>query len=212
LRHLASTRSTLSVPTRTSRSRTWSATLAGMRPRSLTASPCSFAQARISTERCRLDAVRPDRRPCARPTLPFKRGRMGTVFAVAATWRRAVRVLRRGPRAGQATPGAPRGCLGQVVVAVPARLLSRVRDQLEDPPSPGRDLAARADHPRLLLRSCHVPIQTAPQAQGIRPAVGNHWTGAPRLPSVINPEMRRRAQRRRYGRHGQAPLRLSCRA
>jgi hypothetical protein len=41
-----------------------------------------------------------------------------------------------------------------------ARLLSRVRDQLEDPLSPGRDLAARADHARLLLRSCHAPIQT----------------------------------------------------
>src|SRR5690348_227430 len=44
-----------------------STTLAGMRPRSLTARPCSFAQARISPERCRPAAVRPGRRDGARP-------------------------------------------------------------------------------------------------------------------------------------------------
>ena len=60
-------------------------------------------------------------------------------------------------RAAHALPG---GCAGQIVVPVPARLLSWVRDQLEDPLRPGRDLAARADHARLLLRSCHAPIQT----------------------------------------------------
>ena len=41
-----------------------STTLAGMRPRSLTARPCSFAQARMSPERWRLAA---GRRGCARP-------------------------------------------------------------------------------------------------------------------------------------------------
>ena len=46
-----------------------STTLAGMRPRSLTARPCCFAQARISPERCRLAAVRPPRRAGARPAL-----------------------------------------------------------------------------------------------------------------------------------------------
>src|SRR5262249_8266656 len=65
----------------------------------------------------------------------------------------------------------PTGRFGQIVVAVPAGLLSRIPDQLEDPPRPGRDLAARADHPRLLLRSCHAPIQTAvpSAAPGRRP-------------------------------------------
>ena len=42
---------------------------AGMHPRSLTARPCSLAQARISPERWRLAAVRPDRRDGARPAL-----------------------------------------------------------------------------------------------------------------------------------------------
>jgi len=38
-----------------------STTLAGMRPRSLTARPCSFAHARISPERWRFAAVLPER-------------------------------------------------------------------------------------------------------------------------------------------------------
>jgi hypothetical protein len=44
-----------------------STTLAGMRPRPLTAMPCSFAQARMSPLRCRLDAGRGRR--CPRPAL-----------------------------------------------------------------------------------------------------------------------------------------------
>jgi cytochrome P450 len=46
-----------------------STTLAGMRPRSLTARPWSFAHARISPERWRLAAVRAARRGCVRPAL-----------------------------------------------------------------------------------------------------------------------------------------------
>jgi hypothetical protein len=42
-------------------------TLAGMRPRPLTAMPCSFAQARMSPLRCRLEVVRGRR--CPRPAL-----------------------------------------------------------------------------------------------------------------------------------------------
>src|SRR5581483_9464359 len=45
-----------------------------------------------------------------------------------------------------ALPGAGRA---QVVVAVPARLPGRIRDQLEDLRRAGRDLAGGADHPRL---------------------------------------------------------------
>ena len=44
-------------------------TLAGMRPRSLTAMPWSFAHARIWPLRSRLDAVRVGRRRCPRPAL-----------------------------------------------------------------------------------------------------------------------------------------------
>jgi len=62
-----------------------------------------------------------------------------------------------GTRAADALPG---GRLGQVVVAVPARLLSRVRDQLEDPARRRRDLATSADHARRILRTRHAPIQT----------------------------------------------------
>src|SRR5260370_26982873 len=56
-----------------------------------------------------------------------------------------------------ADPADPLASLraGQVVVAVPARLRGRVRDQLEDRPGPGRDLAAGADHPRRLLLTGH---------------------------------------------------------
>src|SRR5215467_14625974 len=64
----------------------------------------------------------------------------------------------------------PVRCPGQVVVAVPARLLSRIRDQLEDPPRLGRDLSAGADHARRLLLDCHVPIQT--RGHGPRDAGG----------------------------------------
>ena len=49
----------------------------------------------------------------------------------------------------------PAARCGQVVVAVPARLGRRIRDQREDPLRPGRDLPAGADHPRRLLLSCH---------------------------------------------------------
>jgi len=55
-----------------------------------------------------------------------------------------------------AADALPGGRPGQVVVAVPARLRSRIRDQLEDRSRPGRDLAAGADHARRLL-SCHAP-------------------------------------------------------
>lgn len=46
-----------------------STTLAGMRPRALTATPCSFAHVRIPPLRSRLDTVRPGRRRCPRPAL-----------------------------------------------------------------------------------------------------------------------------------------------
>src|ERR1700683_2464760 len=58
------------------------------------------------------------------------------------------------------------GGLGQVVVAVPARLHRRIRDQLEDLPRPGRDLTAGADHPRRLLLSCHT-YHPSTQANGV---------------------------------------------
>ena len=61
----------------------------------------------------------------------------------------------------RAAHALPSGCFGQIVVAVPPGLLSRIRDQLEDSPRTGRDLAARTDYARLLLSSCHAPIQTA---------------------------------------------------
>jgi len=59
----------------------------------------------------------------------------------------------------------PVGRFGQVVVAVPARLLGRIRDQLEDPSRGGRDLAASADHARRLLLGRHAPIQAAGRPQ-----------------------------------------------
>jgi hypothetical protein len=61
-------------------------------------------------------------------------------------------------RAADALPG---GRFGQVVVAVPARLLDGIGDQLKDPLRRRRDLAAGADHARRILRSCHAPIQTS---------------------------------------------------
>jgi hypothetical protein len=75
-------------------------------------------------------------------------------------------------RAADALPG---GCHTQVVVAIPAWLLSRIGDQLEDPPWPSRDLTAGADHARRLLPRCHVSIQ-APAKDAIQSARG----GAPR--------------------------------
>src|SRR5215472_28030 len=57
----------------------------------------------------------------------------------------------------------PIGCPGQVVVAVPAWLLSRLRDELEDPLRPGRYLAAGADHAWCLLLGRHAPIQAPGQ-------------------------------------------------
>jgi GrpB-like predicted nucleotidyltransferase (UPF0157 family)/predicted GNAT superfamily acetyltransferase len=56
----------------------------------------------------------------------------------------------------------PVGRLGQVGVAVPARLRDRIGDQLEDLPRPGRDLAAGADHTRRILLGCHALIQARP--------------------------------------------------
>ena len=56
---------------------------------------------------------------------------------------------------------------GQVVVAVPARLGRRIRDQREDPLRLGRDVPAGADHSRCLLLSCHAPYpSTGIQAPG----------------------------------------------
>src|ERR1700750_2161423 len=55
---------------------------------------------------------------------------------------------------GAADP-LPGWCRGQVVVAIPARLFSRICDQVEDRRWTGRDLAAGADHPGFLLLSCH---------------------------------------------------------
>jgi hypothetical protein len=46
-----------------------STTLAGMRPRALTAMPACFAHARMLPLRSRLAAVRPGRRRCPRPAL-----------------------------------------------------------------------------------------------------------------------------------------------
>src|SRR4029077_12124364 len=47
--------------------------------------------------------------------------------------------------------------------AIPARLFSRIRDQVEDRRWASRDLAAGADHPRRLLISCHALIQASGQ-------------------------------------------------
>ena len=64
-----------------------SATLAGMRPRSLTARPCSFAQARMSPERWRLAAVCPGRRSWARPALPCSRNGASCLPNARRSWR-----------------------------------------------------------------------------------------------------------------------------
>src|SRR5680860_902017 len=52
----------------------------------------------------------------------------------------------------------PRRCLRQVVVAIPARLLSRVSNELEDPPGLGRNDAAGADDAQVLMLTRHRPI------------------------------------------------------
>src|SRR5690349_16661406 len=91
-----------------------------------------------------------------------------------------------------ALPGVRRA---QVVVTVPARLLSRVRDQLEDPLRPGRDLTARADHARRLLLGCHAPIQ-APLAWLAGQELADRGPRALRLPgrhgvaAVLDPSTR----------------------
>src|SRR5262249_61918736 len=54
------------------------------------------------------------------------------------------------------------GGLGQVVVAVPAWLLTRISDELEDRLRPRRDLAAGPDHARNLGVSGHGFIQAPP--------------------------------------------------
>src|SRR5205807_1781927 len=58
----------------------------------------------------------------------------------------------RGERHREHIAGAPDslpgGCAGQVIVAVPAWLLRRIRDQLEDQPRSGRDLPAGTHHVR----------------------------------------------------------------
>src|ERR1035441_2063480 len=82
--------------------------------------------------------------------------------------RRSYRSSRPGQRHREHITGAadplPGGRPDQVVVAVPARLRSRIRDQLEDRPRPGHDLTAGADHAWPLLLSCHPPIQAPRQA------------------------------------------------
>jgi hypothetical protein len=57
--------------------------------------------------------------------------------------------------------------LSQVVVAVPAWLLSRIRDELEDLPRPSRELATGADNAGNLFVTCH-PCIEAPEASGAR--------------------------------------------
>src|SRR5690349_14289547 len=103
-----------------------------------------------------------------------------------------------------ALPGVRRA---QVVVAVPGRLLSRIRYQLEDPLGPGRDLTARADDTRFLLLGCHVPIQAPPA----RPPPGRTWwprrprrTGRPRpgtTPGRTRPRETSRGERAAAGRN-----------
>src|SRR5260370_27378290 len=61
----------------------------------------------------------------------------------------------------RATDALPAGCPGQVLVAVPAWLLSRISDELEDLCGPGRDLTAGTDDTRNLIVACHVPIESA---------------------------------------------------
>jgi len=48
---------------------------------------------------------------------------------------------------------------GQIVVAVPPRLLSRVGNEFEDPPGAGRDLATCARNTRNLLVNGHADIE-----------------------------------------------------
>ena len=80
-------------------------------------------------------------------------------------------------RAAHALPG---GCAGQIVVPVPARLLSWVRDQLEDPLRPGRDLAAplttRVSSCAVVMRPFKHPATPARQPSRPRPATAT-WTG-----------------------------------
>src|SRR5258707_1105163 len=57
----------------------------------------------------------------------------------------------------RATDALPARCLGQVLVAVPAWLLSWISDELEDHSRPGRDLTAGTDDARNLIVTCHVP-------------------------------------------------------
>jgi hypothetical protein len=61
----------------------------------------------------------------------------------------------RVPDLADALPGRRRG---QVGVAIPARLLERVRDELEDSLRRSRDLAAGAHYPLSLIVRCHDPI------------------------------------------------------
>src|SRR5260370_27931032 len=68
----------------------------------------------------------------------------------------------------RATDALPAGCPGQVLVAVPAWLLSRISDELEDLSRPGRDLTVGPDDARNLIMACHVPIHSA--RRGNRPA------------------------------------------
>jgi len=53
----------------------------------------------------------------------------------------------------------PRVSLSQIVVAVPAGLLNRIRNELEDSLRTGRDLPAGPDHPRNLTVTCHALIE-----------------------------------------------------
>ena len=62
--------------------------------------------------------------------------------------------------------------LQQVVVAIPARLLGRVSDELEDLPSPGRDLAAGADDAQVLMVTGHRPIEAHDADR--RPSIKGH--------------------------------------
>ncbi|MGI8718451.1 MAG: hypothetical protein ACR2JN_11545 [Lapillicoccus sp.] len=50
-------------------------------------------------------------------------------------------------------------CLGQVVVAVPSRLLGGVGNELKDPPGTGRNFPACEDNARDVLVSGHAPIE-----------------------------------------------------
>ena len=69
-------------------------------------------------------------------------------------------------RAANPLPGRR---LGQVVVAVPAWLLSRVHDELEDLLRPCCDLATGADNAGNLIVTCHTSIE-APDAERSPPS------------------------------------------